>query len=284
MQYLKPDLHMHSIFSDGTDSVDVIVEKAIEELDIFSLTDHDTIKGCQLVLGMKHPDFITGIEFSCKDKDGSKSHILGYGYDITNEDILKLTTDMHLARVDKVAHTIEFLKDKHGIIFSDEQITEMLNSNSPSHSHVAQCMIANGYVSNSEEAFVIIGEFKGKHSYITPEEAIKVILNAHGIPVLAHGFFEDGGGNLTSSELHTRVKRFKKFGLKGLECFYATYSEAQTESILEIAQEENLLVTAGSDYHGRAKPTPFGDVGPVRPTEEIMMPFFMAISDRIIRS
>ena len=282
-QYKNPDLHMHSIFSDGTDSPDVLVS-CVKELgiDIFALTDHDTIKGCQRILELNdHPDFITGIEFSCREDDG-KSHILGFGYDINDSGIQNISKKLHQDRVDKVVQTLDFLEKEFNIILPDNEKDEAINSNSPSHSHIAQLMIKNGYAENTDKAFDIIHEFKGKNSYTTPETAIGVILNAGGIPVLAHGVLEDGGGNLTYEQMHTRVQRFKSYGLMGLECFYSTFDDDKHNIMLSIAKSENLLVTAGSDYHGTNKKVLLGGVGINKPTFEVMAPFYESISNRII--
>ena len=282
-RYLKPDLHMHSTFSDGTDSPKRIVELADEYgLDIISLTDHDTIKGnVELISMEKHPDFITGIEFSCKS-DLGKCHILGFGYDINDNGIKAITEATYKARVDKVFNTFEYLKDKHNIIIPEADRKEALDSNSPSHSHVAQLMIKNGFASDTVEAFDIIHGYKGKGSYVTPEEAIEVILSAGGIPVLAHGVFEDGGGNLNYVEMKDRIRTYKEAGLMGVECYYSTFEVSHHDIMMMLASEFNLLVTAGSDYHGTNKTVPFADTGKFSVSKEVMTPFYEVISDRII--
>ena len=80
----KIDLHIHSTFSDGTDTPEQILEHAREiGLDLFSITDHDALKAGPVIRSLRKegdPAFVTGVEFSCKDEKG-KYHILGYGYD-----------------------------------------------------------------------------------------------------------------------------------------------------------------------------------------------------------
>ena len=80
----KIDLHMHSVVSDGTDQPEQLLQRAKEAgLDLFALTDHDAIKGCEMILAHRTEDdplFLCGAEFSCRDEEG-KYHILGYAYD-----------------------------------------------------------------------------------------------------------------------------------------------------------------------------------------------------------
>jgi len=79
------DLHMHTTVSDGTDTPEELLAFVREaKLGLFSVTDHDAVKGCRSILAIRKPDdplFLCGVEFSCKD-EGGKYHILGYGYDV----------------------------------------------------------------------------------------------------------------------------------------------------------------------------------------------------------
>ena len=80
----KIDLHMHTVFSDGTDTPEEIIARVRESgIGLFSVTDHDGIKAASAIpplLSENGPAFITGVEFSCRDGEG-KYHVLGYGYD-----------------------------------------------------------------------------------------------------------------------------------------------------------------------------------------------------------
>ena len=89
----KIDLHIHSTVSDGTDTPEEILRHVKETgIGLFALTDHDAIKGCAALrqcLKEGDPQFLTGVEFSCRDKEG-QYHILGYGY----EDVCSIFTDI----------------------------------------------------------------------------------------------------------------------------------------------------------------------------------------------
>lgn len=272
--YKKADLHVHSYYSDGSDNPLDIARQAQGLLDVFALTDHDSIKGCRDILATNdRPAFIPGIEFSCSEDQG-RCHILGYGYDIDNQSMIDLTDEIHMARVDKVVKTFEFLEGEFGLNFRSEDKNSIINSHSPNHSSIGWLMVREGIVSNQNEAFTkYIDFFHGKTSYITPEQAIKVILKAGGTPVLAHGVRGDGGSRLGYEETLDRVKRFKELGLMGVECYYSEFTEEEHQVMMRIASEEGLLITAGSDYHGTNKKIALGDTGVIELDSEVLKRF-----------
>ena len=99
------DLHMHSTVSDGTDTPEALLGcvRAVG-LELFSLTDHDAVKGCEQILALRaadDPRFLPGVEFSCRDEAG-KYHILGYGYDAKTEPIRCVVDKGHDLRMKKV--------------------------------------------------------------------------------------------------------------------------------------------------------------------------------------
>ena len=121
---IKIDLHMHSTVSDGTDRPEEILEKVREaELSVFSVSDHDAIKCSTIIPGLLKSgdsEFITGVEFSCKDEEG-KYHILGYGYDPEAESIRKVVETGHNYRMDTVRRRLKFLSEKWNIRFPEEE-------------------------------------------------------------------------------------------------------------------------------------------------------------------
>ena len=102
------DLHMHTTVSDGTDSPEGILDKVRSAgLALFSVTDHDAVKGCRIIQALLTPDdpaFLTGVEFSCKDEEG-KYHILGYGFDPEAEPICRVVEKGHNAEENQVSST-----------------------------------------------------------------------------------------------------------------------------------------------------------------------------------
>ena len=108
------DLHLHSTVSDGTDTPEAIIRGAtLAGLDLFSVTDHDDVKGCRIVkecLKEGDPLFVDGVELSCKDEDG-KYHILGYAYDIDAEPVKEVIRRVKNYRMDKVAGRLAELEE-----------------------------------------------------------------------------------------------------------------------------------------------------------------------------
>lgn len=275
----NPDLHMHSVFSDGTDTPASLLKKVREAgIDLFSLTDHDSCDGCaqiQKILQPDDPAFIYGVEFSCRDSKG-KYHILGYGYDPEKSSIIEAVQITHSARMDKAKNRLNFLKDNYGFVFSKEEQNEFFALENPGKPHLAKMMLARGYVADKTEAFRILGGYHGKERYLSPEEAIDAILFADGIPVLAHGILADGSKVLTEEEIEERISRLKGNGLMGLECYYSRFTQSQQDMMLGFAKTYNLFVTAGSDYHGANKAVKPGDTN--QPSPEVMLRFYKALS------
>lgn len=260
--YQKPDVHMHSVFSDGTDTPKALLECVRNTgLDLFSLTDHDTAEGCSIVQKLLRPDdprFLYGIEFSCKDRSG-KYHILGYCYDAENKAIKETTAFVHNVRLQKTANRFSFLKQHFGFTFSDSEQAALMALPNPGKPHFAALLLDKGYVATKAEGFDAFSGYHGTEPDLSPEEAIHAIRQAGGLPILAHGILADGSKVLSVEEIDSRVARFKKDGLMGLECYYSSFTPQQKEIMLQLAEKYDLFVTAGSDYHGRNKPVKLGE-------------------------
>ena len=250
----KIDLHMHTMISDGTDSLEEIIQKVQEEgIDLFSITDHDAIKAGMLVPPMlpvadpkKSLGFIRGVEFSCKDEKG-KYHILGYG-------ISELVTEGHELRMKKTKARIEFLKEAYGFGFPEEEIDQLLNRDNPGKPHIANMMIKHGYAKDINEAMSeYINKKKFENVHVRPEDAIRGILKSGGIPVLAHPAYGDGDDLIMGEDLDERVRYLMDYGIMGLEAFYSGFTPRIQSEVLDLAEKYDLYVTAGSDYHGGNK-------------------------------
>lgn len=259
------DLHMHSTVSDGTDTPAEILENVKRAgIELFSLTDHDAIKGCagiQSLLGPDDPAFLTGVEFSCKDEQG-QYHILGYGYDPNSDSMQRLVQLGHSLRMEKLQARLAFLKSEFGFDFPQEALTTLLTMDNPGKPHIGNLMVKYGYTKTKEEA--IKGYIDKLHvglAFVRPEEAIEGILGGGGIPVLAHPSYGNGDQLILGEEMDRRVRRLKAMGLQGLEAFYSGFSRRIRQEVLGFAEKYELYVTAGSDYHGRNKLVVLGDTG-----------------------
>ena len=247
---------MHSVYSDGSHEPEVILQKVREAgLDLFSLTDHDSFKGCarmRELLKPGDPVFINGIEFSCRDQFG-KYHILGYHFEETESGVARAADWTHFQRIDKAIRRFDYIEQKTGCRFTDEERQRILSEHNPGRPHFARMAMEKGLASDFSEAFQLISGLGGNSRYLTAKEAIEAILESGGIPVLAHGILEEGSGHLTFDELKERTRRLMNYGLKGMECFYSSYTADEVNGSLSLSKELGLVVTAGSDFHGPSK-------------------------------
>ena len=259
----KIDLHMHTTVSDGTDSPEEIIQRVkAAGIDMFSVTDHDAIKGCIVVRSLLKEaglSFIPGVEFSCKDENG-KYHILGYGYDPESDAIKEVIDTGHTYRISKLKKRIDFLKKEYGFSFSDEDLSALYKLDNPGKPHIGNLMVKYGYAPSKEIAIqTYVDKFHAGSEYVRPEQAIKGILAAGGVPVLAHPSYGRGDELILSSEMELRLRRLISFGLEGVEAFYSGFTPKLEEEILSFAEKFGLYVTAGSDYHGKNKLVQLGD-------------------------
>ncbi|MDD5339285.1 MAG: PHP domain-containing protein [Dehalococcoidales bacterium] len=243
------DLHFHSTASDGKHTPAELVKKAAEKgLKVISLTDHDSIEGVAPALeaAKAYPDLtlIPGVEISTDLPDG-EAHILGYFIDYNDPDFKKELARFRDSRTGRGKRMVEKLNEL-GAKIEWSRVQEIAGDGSIGRPHVAQAMLEKRFVKTFEEAFErYIGH--GAPAYVerekmTPQEAVKLILRAKGIPVLAHPF--------TVKDPEAMAKALKEAGLMGIEAYYKDNTPAVTNSTLELAQKYGLIATGGTDYHG----------------------------------
>lgn len=262
---LRIDLHMHTTVSDGTDTPrELLANIKKAGIGIFSVTDHDAIKCSGIIPALLRdgdPRFLPGVEFSCKDEEG-KYHILGYGYDPDAEAIQKVVEKGHSLRMKKVTARLDFLKSEFGFVFPQEELEHLLALDNPGKPHIGNLMVKYGYAETKEAAIKeYINQVHFRSEYVRPEEAIRGILGAGGIPVLAHPTYGSGDQLILGEEMDRRIRRLMEYGLKGLEAYYSGFTGKIRREIRAFAEQYDLYVTAGSDYHGRNKLIELGDTG-----------------------
>lgn len=267
----KIDLHMHTAISDGTDTPEELLNNIrAAGIEIFSVTDHDSIKSAEImteILQEGDPVFIPGVEFSCKDENG-KYHILGYGFDPKSPAIRNVVDHGHSLRMKKAVARLDFLKREFGFCFREEDINEILALNNPGKPHIGNLMVKYGFADTKESAIKdYIDHIRFKNEYVRPEEAMSGILDAGGIPVLAHPFYGSGDELILGKDMEDRLEHLIGCGLRGIEAFYSGFSDKLQKEALSLAEKYNLFTTAGSDYHGKNKLIALGDTGLAREDE-----------------
>jgi len=182
---------------------------------------------------------------------GVELHLLGYHVDYTNPALLEFCEMCLALRVQREARILDYLR-KRGVPLDLERVKSFASHETASRPHFALAMVEAGYASSVRDAFdrhLGVPDFDAVDR-IKPSvrDGINVIIGAGGVPVLAHpallGFDDE--------RLEALVAELVGFGLAGLECYYASYSAAQTARCLDLAVKFGLLATCGSDFHGES--------------------------------
>ncbi len=251
------DLHVHSNASDGTFAPAEVVRLAkVGGLKAFALTDHDTIAGLAEAVAAGETygvEVIPGVEVSARFPGGSM-HILGLGIDYDNGHLGERLAVLQNARAERNPQIIAKLNDL-GIKITLEQVAKISGHGQMGRPHIARALMESGYVRSIQEAFDLYLRNDGK-AYVPkfrfpPPEAIAMIKDVRGVPVLAHPFTLNLG---SAFALRNTLTELKAMGLAGIEAIYSEHTPEQEALYLRLAQELDLLVTGGSDFHGDNKP------------------------------
>ena len=127
-----------------------------------------------------------------------------------------------------------------------ERVQEIAGSGALGRPHIAQAMLEKGYINSLKEAFTKYigrdGPAYVEREKMTPVEAVELVLQSGGLPVLAHP--------LTIPDPETMVIELKAAGLVGIEAYYAGYTTEEINGLVSLADRHGLIATGGSDYHG----------------------------------
>ena len=256
------DLHIHSTASDGTLTPREIVSMALDlQLGAIAITDHDTIDGAREAMARGIPStcqFVPGVEISAtpflENSPDSSYHILGYFIDLDDPELTRLLSKLRNARYGRNPKIIQKLQAL-GCDISLEEVQAAAAGGLMGRPHIAQVLVNKGYVESIDHAFNAFLR-KGRPAYVDKFRidcpgAIRIISQAGGIPVLAH----PGLLTLESDEdVDTLVAELKDAGLLGLEVLYPGHSAKQVTRFSALAAAHDLLVTGGTDFHGKINP------------------------------
>lgn len=258
---MKADLHIHSNNSDGSDTVPELAEKIKNSgLDVFALTDHDTVEGAKEMDNFvpKNVKYVRGVELTCLC--GSiKCHILGYGVDINNSELLSLIEKGKLLRRKKLETRINYLKDVWNIELTKDELDWLYSRKSVVKTHLANILVKRGLAQDNVSAMKkYLDACKTGNTRFDGEEAINTIKHAGGIVIWAHPLGGEGEVHLKQEEFLPKLEMMKNFGIQGLECYYSRYDMDEIEFLAKCAEENDFFTTGGSDYHGTNKNIPLG--------------------------
>jgi len=251
------DLHIHSTASDGSLSPVEIIHLARElGLRAIAITDHDTIEGSAEALGQSQPpsvEVLSGIEISADVHSGTM-HILGYLIELGDPFLAKILKKVQEARAHRNVQIVKKLQDL-GVDIKDEDVMEVSGGGQVGRPHIAQVLVKKGVVRSFGQAFSKYLKKSGP-AYVPryrlpPAEAIQMILQTGGVPVLAHPFTLDARDE---AEFESILRELKQAGLMGMEVYYPEHRLERTALFERLARRLGLLTTGGTDFHGAAKP------------------------------
>lgn len=244
------DLHLHSHYSDGSFPPAEVVRRAkAAGLAAVALTDHDTVDGLPEFFAAATAAGLTaipGAELSVDEED-REIHLLGYLIRWEDVALRAALTRFAAERRVRAAAMLSRLQ-KMGVRIPMQVVERVAGKGTLGRPHVAAALVEAGVVGSVQEAFDRYLA-RGKPAYVprtgfTAAEAIALVREAGGVPVLAHPI---------RSGVLGEVPRLVAVGLMGLEAYHTGHDAADTLAVCRVAEEHGLLVTGGSDCHGEIK-------------------------------
>lgn len=245
------DLHIHSRWSDGSQTVEEILRDADwRTVNVVSITDHDTVKGTEEALywGSKfNIEVLPGIEISAYDyNENKKIHLLGYNYNSDAKHIHTLCDPLLEARNLNTIRQIDILLSAGYPISQDAVRIEAGEAPILYKQHIMQILKNKGltnhiYSDLYRQLFKNEGICKGDIAYLDVFDAMKAILDDGGLPVIAHPGLQD------SMYL---IPQLAEKGLWGIELNHEGNTFQDRVNIVRLAEQYNLTLTGGSDTHG----------------------------------
>lgn len=242
------DLHMHSTFSDGTLPVRDLIDYCLEQgLAAIAVTDHDNIDSFEdgkEYAESRGIEFIPGVEIS-SSVGGSDIHILGYMFDPTHLRLNRTMVELRARRVERAKEILGRL-EKKGLCLNYERVAARSHGGSVGRAHIAAQLVEEEYVSTFQDAFNL---YLGNDSELmadldtvklNPADAIALILEAGGVPVLAHP---------CKTNRDDLLDMLVDSGLMGIETYCHGLSHANYQKYRSFAQKRHLICTGGADFH-----------------------------------
>jgi len=250
------DLHTHSNFSDGTDSPAELINKALAAgVKIIALTDHDSVAGIAQASAALRPgiSLVPGAEISCQSEDGVSVHMLGLLFDTANQDLISTMEKTRENRHGRMQRIIEKINEAGIEISINDVLAELADGATLGRPHLADALVKKGVVKSRDEAFSQMLHNKSKyyvaHYSPTPAEAIKLIKAAGGVAIIAHPMASHRGRTISYESFGDLITA----GLDGVEVDHRDHSPDEKNALIELARENNLVMTGASDYHGNGK-------------------------------
>jgi predicted metal-dependent phosphoesterase TrpH len=257
------DLHTHSSASDGDLTPSELIEKAfLLGVNTLALTDHDTVSGLEVAektAKIRGIHFIPGIELEIQTEEPDfplirgEFHLLGLGIQSPTAEFLKTLDYLAGARDRRNRKMVEKMQAA-GIEADYEAVKAFAGGGLVGRPHFGAFLISKKVVKNQEQAFKrYLGKdrpFYMPKEGLSFEKAARFIHEAGGIAVLAHPM----SLYVAWGRLPQFVAILKDRGLDGLEAWHPTAKPKTCKRLDELGRSLDLCITAGSDFHGAARP------------------------------
>lgn len=282
--YLNPDLHCHSVVSDGTLEPEALAQRArANGVDLWSLTDHDEVGGQQraaaaaLAQGMA---YLTGVEISVTFA-GTTVHIVGLGFDAQDERLvagLRSTRGGRGERAQEMAGQLA----QAGIPGAYEGALRYVgNPELISRTHFARFLVEAGVCRDTAEVFrkYLVEGKPGfvPHRWATLGDAVRWIREAGGLAVIAH----PARYGFSANEEYALFSEFQQHGGQGVEVVTGSHTTAECAVYAGMAREFGLAASRGSDFHSPSES--HTDLGKLPPLPGDLQTVWDALAHRILR-
>lgn len=263
----KVDLHVHSTASDGVLDPQQLVKAALASgLKIIAIADHDSTEGIPAALqASKNTPLAVwpAVEIST-DVPRGEVHILGYFIRYRDKHFQSVLLALRQSRRERARRMVTKLSQL-GMPVEWSRVLELAGGGAVGRPHVAEAMRERHYVSSVAEAFALYigrnGPAYVERYKLTPEQAIALVLDTDGLPVLAHPINVEERGLGEQLDLNSTLPPLVRAGLVGIEAYYPGYTDEDTRFLLGLADKWHLVPTGGSDFHGRNPSEPsIGDI------------------------
>ncbi len=250
------DLHVHTTYSDGSFAPRQVVRRAAAAgLAAVAITDHDNVEGNAdafaegVAAGV---EVIPGVEISCNFTP-TNVHIVGLFIDAGDADLTAALVEVREYRKRRNPKILAKLAEL-GMPIELAEVAAKARGKTIGRPHIAEVLVDKGYVADMQEAFDQYLAYN-KPAYvsrrrISAEEGIELIHGAGGLAVLAHA----GTYALAPRILESMIFKLARAGLDAVEVHYTDHLPADAAFLRRLAEEFDLLVSGGTDFHGRAKP------------------------------
>jgi len=246
---IKVDLHLHSYYSDGIYSPEVLIGRAKNAgLSVISITDHDIVEGVveAIPIAKEHGiEIISGVEISAEHR-GKETHILAYYVDCKNDELLSYLENFRKERIIRAQKIVARLNDLNIPLTLDEVLAHAKGNASIGRPHIAMALVDGKHVDNYYEAFnKYLGDDKPayvKKPSISINDAVKLVNRCGGLSFIAHP------GKMLRN--NNNIYEMIEAGVDGIEIIHPSHTDYDIAFYMDLCSQYFLLESGGSDFHG----------------------------------